>query len=840
MRCENACHFFFGGWRSPRCGLPEEAFHVARRLVHHQHARMFGELDESMRHAARQKDRVPCGTHEALITDLKAVLPFQHMEELVLSRMDVKWRATVGTLADLLKYRHAAVGISATHFHIERVRCYALHLEVLAVTRFPGSHLISLGQREHKAFALGEKGQRTGGQRGEQKSFAIHGEGFGKGKIAPESAVHYFNILRQRSIAGARHYQYTPMRILCSFLACTLLAFACSAQAQHHFWPFGFNAGLDFSSGAPVAISTPLSTDEGCTSICDVAGQLLFYSDGENVWDRNNNVMPNGTGLFGSFSSSQSALIVPVPDDPQRFYLFTAPAQAGEWVGQPNAAYSIVDMAANGGNGDVVTANVLLDGPVTERLTATYHANGRDVWVLYHRWESDAYLAYLVTCLGVEGPVVTHIGQAMHGNPDGSGASPIGCMRMNRQGDRLGNTWGRSVPITNSEWLSTAYFEVLDFDNSTGQLSNIRSDSIGGTPELFSRGYGVEFSPNGTLVYMSDQGLVNGNGGYSTIRQYDLTSADPMNNAYVVATENRAFGSLQLAPDGKIYVARLNGATYLSAITNPDVPGPGCGIVNNAVSTGTHPSTWGLPNHWDTYPTSPPDGPIALRDTLLCSGDDAITLDATWAHPFHTPSYLWSTGETSASITVDSSGRYTVEVQLPCSTLVDTVDVRFGGTLFSLGSDRSTCDDVPATLDPGPVSGSMLWSTGDTSRSITVQDAGTYTLWLTDSLGCTSSDAVVVTTRNCRCPLYLPNAFTPNGDGINDRLAVGMDCTPTAFELVVFDRWGRSIHRSTEPSLTWNGDSLPTGVYTYMLSYAWQAQDGERRVRRTGSVTLVR
>ncbi len=123
-------------------------------------------------------------------------------------------------------------------------------------------------------------------------------------------------------------------------------------------------------------------------------------------------------------------------------------------------------MAANGGNGDVVMANVLLDGPVTERLTATYHANGRDVWVLYHRWESDAYIAYLVTCQGVEGPVVSNIGQAMHGNPDGSGASPIGCMRMNQQGDRLANAWGRSMAITNSDWQSTAYFDVLDFDNS--------------------------------------------------------------------------------------------------------------------------------------------------------------------------------------------------------------------------------------------------------------------------------------------------------------------------------------------------------------------------------------
>lgn len=586
-------------------------------------------------------------------------------------------------------------------------------------------------------------------------------------------------------------------------------------------------------------ISTPLSTDEGCTSICDPTGSLLFYSDGETVWDRNNNVMPNGTGLFGSYSSSQSALIVPFPGDPQRYYLFTAPPQAGLWVGQPHAAYSVIDMVQNGGLGAVVTANVLLDGPVTERLTATRHANGRDVWVLYHRWESDAYLAYLVTCLGVEGPVVTHIGQAMHGNDDGSGASPIGCMRVNPQGDRLANAWGRSIPITNSDWLSTAFFDVLDFDNSTGQLSNLRSDSIGGTVELFSRGYGVEFSPNGSLAYMSDHGLLNG-GGYSTIRQYDLTLADPMNNEVVLAQEHVAFGTLQRAPDGKLYAARMNGTTYLSAITHPDVPGPGCGFVNNAVSTGTNPSTWGLPNHWDTYPTVPPYNPIALRDTMGCTGDGSLTLDATWPHAFPMPAYLWNTGETSASIPVDTSGRYTVEVQFPCSTVVDTVDVRFGGTPFSLGPDRSICADSPALLAPGPVGGSLFWSTGDTSRSITVLAAGTYTLWVTDTLGCTNSDAVTVSTRNCQCPLYFPNTFTPNGDGINDGWAVSMDCLPTAFELEIFDRWGSPIHHTTDPYFVWSGDALPIGMYAYALRYAWQAQDEERQVQRRGTVTLVR
>lgn len=629
------------------------------------------------------------------------------------------------------------------------------------------------------------------------------------------------------------------MRAPCSTLLLVLLQCAAFAQPQHRFWAFGFGAGLDFAAGAPVAITTPLSTDEGTASICDAGGQVLFYTNGETVWDRNNTVMPNGTGLFGTYSTSQSALIVPYPDDATRFYIFTAPAQAGQWTGQPNAAYSVVDMSANGGLGDVVTTNVLLAGPVTERLTATRHANGRDVWVLYHLAESDAYLAYLVSCEGVQGPTVSSIGRSMDTHADGSGASLIGCMKLNRQGTRLASAWGNLIPYSPSEWWCTTYFDILDFDNSTGELSNLRSDSVGGTAALFSRGYGVEFSPSGDLVYMSDHGLENGIG-YSTIRQYNLAGPDPMNSEYIVANGFQAFGSLQLAPDGRIYAARLNGAAYLSAIAAPDAIGPACGYLDNAVSLGTGISTWGLPNQWDNYPVPIPEDPIAYRDTLLCGISDALTIDATWAHPFQTPSYLWSTGETTPSITVSSNGLYTVEVVLPCSTLFDTVDVRFGGPHFDLGPDVSTCDDVPVELDSGPLSGRLLWSTGDTTQRITVGEAGTYTLVVTDSLGCASSDVITVSTRNCTCPLYLPNAFTPNGDGVNDAFAVVMDCVPTRFELELYDRWGRSILNTTDPAFTWQAHEQPIGVYAYTLRYAWRAEDGERSGRRAGSVALVR
>ena len=219
---------------------------------------------------------------------------------------------------------------------------------------------------------------------------------------------------------------------------------------------------------------------------------------------------------------------MPFPDDPLRYYLFTAPPRPANGSANPTPHTAWWTWTQNNGNGDVVTANVLLDGPVTERLTATRHANGRDVWVLYHRWESDAYIAYLVTCQGVEGRWSPTSARPMHRQ----------CRWLRGIHHRLHEAEPTRLPnspapgaqhgsrTATSDWWSSTYFDVLDFDNSTGLLSHYLSDSIGGTSELFSRGYGVEFAPNGNLVYMSDHGLLNG-GGYSTIRQYDLTSRGP-------------------------------------------------------------------------------------------------------------------------------------------------------------------------------------------------------------------------------------------------------------------------------------------------------------------------
>ena len=96
------------------------------------------------------------------------------------------------------------------------------------------------------------------------------------------------------------------------------------AQKEANIWYFGYNAGLDFNSGSPVALTDgQIYTQEGCASIANSSGQLLFYTDGITVWNRNHQIMSNGTGLFGHDSSTQSSTIVQKPNSPNLFYIFT-------------------------------------------------------------------------------------------------------------------------------------------------------------------------------------------------------------------------------------------------------------------------------------------------------------------------------------------------------------------------------------------------------------------------------------------------------------------------------------------------------------------------------------
>jgi len=171
-----------------------------------------------------------------------------------------------------------------------------------------------------------------------------------------------------------------------SFFLCFLLPFVLFSQNEYNNWHFGEGVTLDFNNGSPVVgygskVST--SNAEGSASVSDCQGNLLFYTSGETVWNSSNNVMVNGTGLYGVANnfvetySSQGALIVKRPETSGIYYIFTASESRGLF-------YSIVNMNLNGGQGEVIIKNTLLSSKETEKLAVTYHSNGKDIWMVTH------------------------------------------------------------------------------------------------------------------------------------------------------------------------------------------------------------------------------------------------------------------------------------------------------------------------------------------------------------------------------------------------------------------------------------------------------------------------
>lgn len=485
------------------------------------------------------------------------------------------------------------------------------------------------------------------------------------------------------------------------------------AQQQEWNWYFGLYAAVNFSTGNPVSVSgSAIVGGEGCASISDNLGNLLFYTDGVDVWDRTNNVMPNGY-LVGAETSTQSAVIVPKPDSAGIYYIFTSD---GGGVGMYGICYSEVDMSLNTGLGDVSIANVQLVTPASEKLVAAKHCNGHDYWVIAHQWATDAYYVYQVTNAGVSAPVITHIGNVVSGQDFG------GYLKVSPNGHKVADALVGSNVV-----------ELYDFDNSTGILSNLITIPTMQWP------YGLSFSPDNNKIYV--QGLANS----PPLYQYDITSnnlAIILASQFQVSANQQNSGAIQLGTDNKLYVG-IDGSSYLDVINFPNILGAGCNYVSNAVPLGFGTCLYGLPNFIDAY--SVPLPPFSENiDTSACSA--SLTLVATGTGT----NYLWSTGDTTQSITVNTSGTYRVQVfnASECNVILnvaDTFNVTISSTLLiNLGHDTSLCPGDSLILIATHPNCTYLWSDSTTDSTLTVNSTGTYSVTVTNASGCTGTDSVTV------------------------------------------------------------------------------------------------
>ncbi len=448
------------------------------------------------------------------------------------------------------------------------------------------------------------------------------------------------------------------------------------SQGEANNWYFGSNAGITFNNGAPEALlDGQLDTFEGCSSISDSSGNLLFYSDGISVWNRNHQVMPNGSGLLGSSSSTQSGLIAPYPGNPNLYYIFAIDLQAG-----PNGiTYSLVDLSLDNGLGDITSEkNVLLYAPSTEKITAIKHTNSDDIWVITHRADTNEFYTYLIDDTGINlNPIISAIGY----NPANE-IDSAGYMKISPDGTRLAIAYSFSNIL-----------ELFEFNASTGSISSlIQIDSLNPINEG-SYIYGVEFSQNGELLYVSS--LLDG------IYQLDLSAYDAasISSSQLLIPPDASLSStppsagLQLGPDGKIYVSHFDYG-YLGVINNPDIQGVGCDYIIDGIFLEERVTFFGLPPFIQSFFSAF----INANDT--CIGNP---IDFSVNTNQNIDSILWDFGDSNTAMvnnpshTYNLPGTYTVSVTvtsgLQVITNTKTITIFDQPQLDTLTASLRQCDD---------------------------------------------------------------------------------------------------------------------------------------------------
>ena len=672
------------------------------------------------------------------------------------------------------------------------------------------------------------------------------------------------------------------MKKLLTYIMLMQVALAFS-QKQGNVWYFGINAGIDFNTTPPTALlDGQINSYEAAASIADADGNLLFYTEGLKVYNKNHQTMQNGNGLLGNISTSQ-IIIIPKPGSETIYYIFTIAAGENPVAG---FTYSEVDMTLDNGLGAVTqNKNIQLLTDTSEHLTAAFHRNGTDIWVLTRGLTDGLLYSFLVTPNGVPTTPVTSflLGGASYG----------GYMKVSPDGSKLAHA-------------GTFFATLSDFDNSTGQASN----GILLNEEFIN--YGIEFSPSGKRLYVSGYMLAQ-------VWQYNLEAENIPASEVLVLDDGIDYygGTLQRAANGKIYMSNYY-ETSISVIDSPDALGTACNIIPHAVDLGGRTAWLGLPFvifpspltiearslcdgtsatfsfttdvdydsvAWDfgdgttsaelnpthayaaggTYTvtftaTRPGEERVVTQQVIIAAPPQfilpetytaciasAITIE-TEAQNFNpaNATYAWTyngqpIGGNDASLVATGFGEYTVTVTVgECTTTKTTTVVQQELSITFTEGCQEGDYILSAYLEEGVEESTAVFSWegpgGFTAgqQHITITQPGPYFVTITTQQGCTVQQTYEVIDANCETP-FIPKGISPNSDGFNDEFDLtGLNVK----HLSIFNRYGKEVYTYNNYTAQWygqttNGDQLPDGTYYFLIN----KEDG---LSKTGWVYINR
>ncbi len=563
-------------------------------------------------------------------------------------------------------------------------------------------------------------------------------------------------------------------------------------QERAMVWYFGNHSGLNFSSGTPqVLVNNEFRAEAGCASICNDEGNLLFYTNGNKVWSKNHEIMENGDSLNGSQLVNQNSVIVPLPLSDSLYYLFT--------INNNDSVrgfyYSVIDMSNDGGLGEIIEKNIAIKNNVLEKIAAVEHCNGIDYWIIIHG-HNNIFYSYLLSHTGFDFDTVKSV----------VGTAPkadIGYLKVSPSSNSI------VLPVNSDNILA----EVFNFNNRTGKVS--QPTKIFATYEN-TYCYGVEFSPDGNLIYITTRGA-----SYD-IWQYNTREIDEYEfNRKAIKIESGNNFAMQLAPNEKIYIASEN-SDYLNAINKPNELGNDCNFENKAVTFTQSTSLMGLPNFaqsWFYQPSFDVFNTCYLDTTTFVFNQNQNIDSVVWKyHDASNNSYIIGDDFTVTNI-FEETGLYNIELNIfRCGIrdiVIKIIEI-FPHPESNLISDTTICNNCTLTLDAGDDMDNYLWNNESSHRFLTVDNSGTYWVEI-EKNGCFTTDTVII--KIYESFLMVPTAFTPNGDGLNDEFKAVNTKDIIEFSMMIQDRRGTIVFQSNDITKGWDGNYL--GQPSYQQTYVW-------------------
>jgi len=508
-----------------------------------------------------------------------------------------------------------------------------------------------------------------------------------------------------------------------------------TADTRSNVWYFGAQAGIDFNPpGARAITDGAMDVMEGCTAVSDRNGQIIFYTDGDIIFDQTHTQIDTGLGGTPNLpngGAAQSVISVAVPGDETLFYIFTTQSTSPT-SSEYKFSYSLFDLKGNNGLGSVIEKNIPLFAKSTERIAAT--AN----WVIMHEYGNNNFRAYPISANGVGSPVVSSTGEdySIISAENGKGYMKLG-----------GANIGLAV-VENNGGGPTNYLDVYDFDGVSGEVSNLkRADlSAAGANGL---AYGIEFS--GAKIFVSIR-----NGASSQIMEYWLDSNDSLNLSAPIMSTGLEVGAIQTGPDGQVYVAQ-NGIASLGtiAVNSDTTVGQVSSYTPNAFPLSGRNSQLGLPNFIQQAGTAgSPIGitvssPACIGQQIFIAANVSSSIDELeWQITDPTGAVVFTSVNLLDTLTLNTAGDHLVALRIrnrcidPIGAFSDIITISPQPQTSDLPLNTFLCGPdvtlpVYTVVPPNMTDLDFAWSTGETTPSITVTTQGNYNVIITDrTSGC--------------------------------------------------------------------------------------------------------